>query len=93
MTLLGNSVLLEPLMPSRCSAGGVLYSGRHRPDEMQYWVLGVGPGKRLQDGTRLCPEVRVGDKCMVNPNAPGVRHKLDDARLLVDADAILMIWQ
>jgi chaperonin GroES len=92
LNMLGNTVLLEQLAPARQSPGGIHYAGRHHDDRMQYWVLAVGPGKLLPNGTRLCPEVRVGDKCLLNSDAGGVRHTLDDGRIVADADAIQMIW-
>lgn len=93
MKLLGNTVLLERLLPPLKSARGIHYPHQYQDDRMQYWVLAVGPGKLLPDGTRLCPEVRVGDKCLCNVDGLGVKHKFDDGRVLVDASIIEMIWK
>lgn len=93
MKLLGNSVLLEPLMPEKKSKGGIWYDMKRRDDRMQYWVLAVGPGRRLRGGLILPPEVRTGDRCLCNPDGLGIKHKFDDGRILVDAGIIQMIWR
>jgi len=93
MKLLGNTVLLEPLLPTLKSPGGIHYSERHVDDKMQHYVLAVGPGRKLKNGCVLPPEVRVGDKCLCAVDGLGVKHKFDDGRVLVDADIIQMIWK
>lgn len=92
MQLLGNTVLLEPLPKPAQSPGGVFYDLSRRDDRMQYYVRAVGPGRKLKDGTVLVPEVRVGDKCLCNPDRLGTRYAFEDGRIIVDADNIEMIW-
>ena len=92
MTLLRNLVMLEPLPPEVRSPGGIFFLPYSKGDNWQYRVLAVGPGKRLKDGTTLCPEIRVGDRCLFRPGA-GNRHAFDDGRLIVEADQILLLWQ
>jgi len=93
MKLIGNTVLLEPLLPELRSRGGIWYDMKRRDDRMQFYVLEVGPGRKLRNGLILPPEVRVGDKCLCNQEGLGVRHKFEDGRVLVDAEIILMIWK
>lgn len=59
---------------------------------MQWWVIAVGPGRRLRDGTIVPPEVRRGDRCLCNPDGLGVRHKFGNGNILVDAGIIEMLW-
>lgn len=91
MRLLGGTVLLEPLKPAAKSDGGIFYDMSRRDDRKQWRVLAVGPGRRLKNGTREAPEVRVGDKCLFNAGI-GMRLKLEDGRVIADSDNIEMIW-
>lgn len=92
MRLLGNRVLLERVMPVLMSPGGVHYSDQHIDDRLQYYVLAIGPGKRLKDGTTLVPDIRPGDKCLCN-SGHGVLHTFEDGRIIVDVDNIQMVWR
>lgn len=91
MKLLGNRVLLTPASRPMMSPGGVLYDMSRNDDRMQWFVLLVGPGRRLKGGTTLMPEVRPGDKCLFNPGM-GVLYDFDDGRIIVDAEQIQMRW-
>ena len=91
MKLLRNLVLLGPLPQPEKSAGGIALSASYSYDNWQYRVLAVGPGKRLRDGTILCPEVRPGDRCLFRPGV-GNPYTFEDGRLIVEADQILMLW-
>lgn len=92
MRLLGNTALLAPLPPPIRTSSGLYVSARHMDDRMQWWVIAVGPGRRLRDGTIVPPEVRRGDRCLCNPDGLGVRHKFKNGSILVDASIIEMVW-
>lgn len=92
MRLIGNTVLLAPLPQRKMSDGGVALIERYQDDRKQWLVKAVGQGLRLKDGTRLPPEVRVGDKCLCNVGV-GNRYTFDDGSVIVEADQIEAIWQ
>lgn len=89
--LLGNTALLRPAFAKQ-SAGGIHYCDGYVVDDRQWVVVAVGDGRRLNDGTRILPDIRPGDSCLFNPGL-GVKFTFPDGRIIVDAGLIEMIWQ
>jgi chaperonin GroES len=87
----GNRVLVK-LLRRTASDRGLLYPGAWIDDEKQWLVLAVGSGIRLKDGTRLTPEVRVGDHIIVDALGKD-RYDLDDrtGRMFIDATEIVAV--
>ena len=85
--LLGNRVALAPIPPLAVSHGGIHMVGND--DRTQFRVIGVGPGRKLRDGSRLAPEVSIGDKVYAPLTYDHVT--LDDGTKIVDAGAIEMV--
>lgn len=89
--LLGNSVHLYRLKPANQSQGGIYFDMSRQDDERRYHVLGVGPGKRMKDGTVRPIEVRPGQNVLI-PYLQDARE-FDDGTLVANADQIWAVWE
>lgn len=87
---LGDRVLLEPLEEEQTKSGIILPdSAKEKPQEGM--ILAVGPGRLLDTGERIPPEVKEGDKVMFQKYA-GTEVKInDDAYLILSEKDILAI--
>lgn len=58
---LEDRILVKPLDPQTKTASGIFLPETAKEKPMQGKVVAVGPGKLLDNGTRLNPSVRKGD--------------------------------
>ncbi len=59
---LGDRVVVKVLEVEEKTASGIVLPDQAKEKPQQGEVMAVGPGKVLDNGTRLEPEVKVGDK-------------------------------
>jgi chaperonin GroES len=59
---LGDRIVVKALESESTSAGGIVLPDSAKEKPQQAEVLAVGPGKLLDSGKRVAPDVRVGDK-------------------------------
>jgi len=59
---LGDRVVVKVLEVEEKTASGIVLPDQAKEKPQQGEVLAVGPGKVLDNGSRLEPEVKVGDK-------------------------------
>jgi len=93
--LLGNTVLLAPIVQPNVSDGGIFLVDRYQDDRQRWVVLAVGPGRTTKKGALVAPELKPGDKVLFNPQLPdGIRHVFEDGSrwTIVDASRIEMVW-
>ena len=59
---LSDHVLVKPLSKEEKTEGGIYLpdTAKEKPQEGE--VIAVGPGRMLDNGSRVAPEVKVGDK-------------------------------
>ncbi len=89
ITPLGDRVLVKRLEPQQKTKGGIVLpdSAQEKPKEGE--VIAVGPGKLLDNGTRVKPNVQTGNKIIFTSYA-GTEVKLDgDEYLIMREDDIL----
>ena len=60
------------------SAGGIIIPDTAKEKPYEGLVIAVGEGKRLEDGSRVAPEVKVGDRILFGKYS-GTEIKLDGA--------------
>ena len=60
------------------SAGGIIIPDTAKEKPYEGLVIAVGEGKRLDDGSRVAPEVKVGDHILFGKYS-GTEIKLDGA--------------
>lgn len=95
VTLLGNTVLLAPVVQENKSDGGIFLVDRYQDDRQRWVVLAVGPGYMTKKGHLVPPEMKPGDRVLFNPQfAEGIRHVFEDGSrwTIVDASRIEMVW-
>lgn len=93
--LLGNTVLLAPIVNEPWSSGGIFLVDRYQDDRKRWVVLAVGPGYRTKRGVLVTPEVKPGDNVLFNSQLPdGIRHVFEDGSrwTIVDASRLEMVW-
>lgn len=79
---LGDRVIVEPIEKEEMTAGGIYVpeTAKEKPQEGK--VLAVGPGRLLDDGTRVEMEVKAGDRVIFAKYA-GTEFKIDDTKVLI----------
>ena len=88
---LNDRLIVKSLTPEAKTAGGIILpdSAQEKPQEAE--VMAVGKGKRLEDGTILALDVKVGDRVLLGKYA-GSEIKLDGKEcLIIREDEVLGI--
>lgn len=87
---LADRVVIEPIEEDETSAAGIVIpdtASKERPQKGR--VLAVGPGKLGDDGTRVSPEVKVGDVVLFTQFGP-TEVKVDGKEVLVAAESDIL---
>ncbi|MCL6548987.1 MAG: co-chaperone GroES [Alicyclobacillus sp.] len=79
---IADRVLVRPLEMEERSKGGVIIPDTAKEKPQMGEVLAVGPGKIQENGQRLAPEVKKGDKVLYTSYA-GTEVKIDGEKLLL----------
>jgi chaperonin GroES len=79
---IADRVLVRPLETDARSKGGVIIPDTAKEKPQMGEVLVVGPGKMQENGDRLAPEVKKGDKVMYTSYA-GTEINVDGEKLLL----------
>src|SRR5215213_7057147 len=82
LTPLGDRVLVRPKAKDSTTKSGIFIpdTAKEKPQEGE--VLAVGPGRVLDDGTRLEMEITVGQSVLYSKYA-GTEFKLEDDEYLI----------
>ena len=69
--------------------GGIMIPDTAKEKPLEGLVIAVGPGKRLEDGSRVAPEVKEGDRVLFGKYA-GTEIKVDgvDHMILKESDIL-----
>jgi len=86
---LHDNVLVKRLEPSEEKWGGIIIPDTAKEKPQEGNVLAVGPGKRLDDGTRRSVGVAVGNKVLFGKYA-GTEITIDGEELLVMRESDLL---
>jgi chaperonin GroES len=79
---LHDRIIVKRLEKARQTASGIVIPDTASEKPEQGEVLAVGPGRRLQDGTLLTPQLQVGDQVLFAKYG-GQTVKLDQQEYLV----------
>jgi len=79
---IADRVLVRPLESEDRSKGGVIIPDTAKEKPQMGEVISVGPGKIQDNGQRLVPEVKQGDKVLYTSYA-GTEVKIDGEKLLL----------
>jgi chaperonin GroES len=88
---LGDHVLVKPLSKEEKTRGGIILPDTAKEKPQAGEVIAVGPGRILDNGTRVQPEVKTGDK-VIYAKYGGMEIKLEaDEYLILRETDILAI--
>ena len=73
---LQDRVLVKRVESEARSAGGIIIPDTAKEKQLEGIVIAVGAGKRLEDGSRIAPEVKEGDRVLFGKYA-GTDIKVD----------------
>lgn len=79
---LSDHVLVKPLSKEEKTEGGIYLpdTAKEKPQEGE--VIAVGPGRMLDNGSRVAPEVKVGDK-VIYAKYGGTEVKIGEEEYLI----------
>ena len=89
-TMLEDNVLLEPIMANDVSKGGIVLPDKVATRPIIAEVLAVGPGMKMDDGSRFPMSLKVGDIIAV-PAKSGDKLYLDGRELLVVPERYILM--
>jgi len=86
---LGERVVVKPLPTEEVTKGGIVLpdTAKEKPQEGE--VVAVGPGRLLDNGTRVPIDLKVGDRILFSKYA-GNEVKLDDVEYLIMREADIL---
>ena len=86
---LQDRILLQPILEKEVQRGGIIIpdSAKERPNEGR--VKAVGSGRLGEDGKRIKPEVKVGDKVLYEKYG-GTEVKIDGEDFLLMPEASVL---
>ncbi len=79
---LADRVVVKPVEAEERTKGGIVLPDTAKDKPQEGEVIAVGPGRVLDDGTRLAPEVKVGDKVIYSKYS-GTEVKIEGEEHLV----------
>jgi chaperonin GroES len=79
---LGDRVVVKPLEREEVTKSGIVLPDTAKEKPQQGEVLAVGPGRVLDNGDRVNPDVKQGDKVLFAKYS-GTEFKLDQDELLI----------
>jgi chaperonin GroES len=79
---LADRVVVKPLEETEQMRGGLYIPDTAKEKPQQGEVVAVGPGKLTDEGKRIDPELKVGDKVLYGKYA-GTEVTIDDTQYLI----------
>ncbi len=89
---LADRLVVEPLEQEDVTAGGIFLPETAKEKPQQGKIVAAGPGRLDEDGKRVTPEVKVGDRVLYAKYS-GTEIKLDGKKLLIlkEADVLAVV--
>ncbi|BCV25918.1 MAG TPA: co-chaperone GroES [Firmicutes bacterium] len=89
---LGDRIVVKAISAEEKTKGGIVLpdTAKEKPQEGE--VIAVGPGRVLDNGQRLAPEVKVGDR-VIYAKYGGTEVKLDGEEYLIlrESDVLAVV--
>ncbi|HHY36017.1 MAG TPA: co-chaperone GroES [Firmicutes bacterium] len=79
---LADRVVLKPVEAEEKTKGGIVLPDTAKDKPQEGEVIAVGPGRVLDNGTKLTPEVKVGDRVIYSKYS-GTEVKVDGEEYLI----------
>lgn len=80
---LADRVVIKPSPADEMTRGGIILPDTAKEKPVMGEVVAVGPGKVADDGTKIAPEVKVGDKVLYG--------KYSGTEVTIDGDEYLIM--
>jgi len=89
---LGDRVVVKPLGNEEVTKSGIVLPDTAKEKPQQGEVLSVGPGRILDSGERVVPDVKAGERVLFAKYS-GTEFKLDQDELLIlrEADILAIV--
>ncbi|UXR69080.1 co-chaperone GroES [Staphylococcus sp. IVB6246] len=88
---LGSRIVIEKKEQEQTTKSGIVLTDSAKENSNEGEVVAVGPGRLLDNGQRVAPEVQVGDRVVFQQYA-GTEVKRNDKKYLVlDVEEVLAI--
>ncbi|MDI6732774.1 MAG: co-chaperone GroES [Planctomycetota bacterium] len=88
---IGEKIIVERIEPEGKTKGGIVLPDTAKEKPKEGKVIAVGVGKLLENGSRVSPAVKIGDKVIFTSFA-GSEVKLDNKEyLIMSEDDVLAI--
>lgn len=79
---LADRVVLKPVTAEEKTKGGIVLPDTAKDKPQEGEVVAVGPGRILDNGTKVAPEVKVGDRVIYSKYS-GTEVKVDGEEYLI----------
>jgi chaperonin GroES len=91
---LGDRVVVRPKQKEEVTKSGIVLPGTAQEKPQEGEVIAVGPGRVLDNGTRLNVELKVGQTVLYSKYA-GTEFKVEDEELLIlrEPDVLAVLTQ
>ena len=86
---LGDRVVVKAIEAEEKTRGGIILPDTAKDKPQEGEVIAVGPGRVLDNGNRVAPEVKVGDRVIYSKYG-GTEVKVDDEEYLVVRESDLL---
>ncbi|GAW28585.1 co-chaperone GroES [Carboxydocella sp. JDF658] len=89
---LGDRIVIKPLASEEVTASGIVLpdTAKEKPQEGE--VVAVGNGRLLENGERIAPEVKVGDRVIYSKYAgTEVKYEGEEYLILNERDILAVI--
>jgi chaperonin GroES len=89
---LADRLVVEPIEQEEVTSGGIILPETAKEKPQMGKVIAAGPGRLDDDGKRVKPEVKVGDKVLYAKYS-GTEFKTDGKKLLIlrESDVLAVI--
>jgi chaperonin GroES len=89
---LGDRVVVKPLAREEVTRSGIVLPDTAKEKPQQGEVLAVGPGRTLETGERVVPDVKTGDRVLF-ARYSGTEFKLEQDELLIlrESDVLAIV--
>ena len=89
---LDDRVVVEPLAAEETTAGGIVLPDSAQEKPQRGKIVAVGPGKISDEGTRIAPDVAVGDTVLYGKySGTEVQVEGEDFLILRESDVLAVI--
>lgn len=82
LTPLADRVIVKPIEEPEQKKGGIIIPDTAKEKPQQGEVIAVGPGRLTNNGDRIAPEVKKGDRVIFGKYA-ATEYTIDDEKLFV----------